>query len=254
MKLYLYERLCEPTSTMNLVLDGQVIDNVTESVAGDVYWRWEDEPDMEPQYLGTGVAGHDLVVPFDLKGREIRLFLISKTGTGDQSVRDIKEAEQTTLSPPLLRDGSSFFDRSADATTAGTSTENLYTYTLPAGSLATNGDKILVEYSGIYTANANQKRLQPKFGSTVLITGDTTNASATDWFIRYYLIRVSNTVVRYNIEFGTNADQLQVDSAEITGLDLDATAYAIDLDARTPTTAGHLTAKLGYGVAMPASL
>jgi len=103
MKLYLYERLCEPTSTMNLVLDGQVGADVTESVAGDVYWRWEDEPTMEPQYLGTGVAGHDLVVPFDLNGREIRLFLVSKTAANRGSVQDIKEAEQTTFAPPALR-------------------------------------------------------------------------------------------------------------------------------------------------------
>lgn len=238
---------------MNLVLDGEPVVDTTESVIGDIYWRWEDEPSMVPEFLATGVAGHDVVVPFDLKGREIRLFLVSKTADGDASVRDIKEAEQTVFTPPLLRDGSSFFERSSDETTSGTTTENLYTYTLPAGSLADDGDKIQVEYAGIYTANTNQKRLQPKFGTNVLITGDTTNASATDWYVRYYLIRVSNTVVRYAVEFGTNADQATIDTGEITGLDLAANTYAIDLDGRTVTSLGELTAKLGYGMAMPAS-
>lgn len=238
---------------MNLVLDGEIVTDETESVAADIYFRWEDEPTMEPEWIGRTTSGHSLVWPVDPKGREMRFFAVSETAAGARSVRDIKEAEQTTFAPPLLRDGSSFFDRSADETTGSTSSENLYTYTLPAGSLAEDGDKILVEYSGVYTANANQKRLQPKFGSTVLITADTTNASATDWFIRYFLIRVSNTIVRYSLEFGTNADQLQVESNEITGLDLAANSYAIDLDGRTPTTAGHLTAKLAYGVAMPAS-
>lgn len=251
--IVLRQRLSNSSVPLNIALSGVVPVDTTDSNTVDVYWRWEDEATMEPEYLANGVAGKNIVVPFDLKGREIRLFMVSRTATGVASVRDVKEAEQITFSPPVLRDGSSFFERSGDETTAGTSTENLYTYTLPAGSLATNGDKILIEYSGIYTANTHNKRLQPKFGTDILITGETTNASATDWMIRYYLIRVSNTVVRFSVEFSTNADQPQVETGEITGLDLAATAYAIDLDARTATSAGEVTAKLGYGVAMPAS-
>ena len=92
-----------PLLPNGLALRGIVDAGETEAVAVKIYWRWEDEPAMEPQYLGTGVAGHDLVVPFDLNGREIRLFLVSKTAANRGSVQDIKEAEQTVYTTPALR-------------------------------------------------------------------------------------------------------------------------------------------------------
>lgn len=98
--LILRRNLAPGTVPNTLALYGVAHSTATESVKFDVYWRFEDEPTMDPQFLGTQTAGYDLVVPLDLKGREIRLFMISKTEKGVESVRDVKEAVQTTFAPP----------------------------------------------------------------------------------------------------------------------------------------------------------
>jgi hypothetical protein len=86
-------------STLNLVLDKYVATSFTPSTVGELWWRWEDDPTMEPQLLGSTAAGTTLAVPFDLQGREIRLFLVSRTATGVRSVQDVREAEQMVFTP-----------------------------------------------------------------------------------------------------------------------------------------------------------
>lgn len=81
-------------------MNGVAVAEETVSTVFYVYWRWDDEPDMKPEYLGTGVAGNSLRVPFELKGRDIRLFLVSQTEDGQRSVANITEAEQVVFSAP----------------------------------------------------------------------------------------------------------------------------------------------------------
>lgn len=84
----------------NLVLDDSVILARTESVEGEIFWRWEDEPETAPQLLGSAAAGKSLSTQFNLQeGRAIRLFLVSKTATGDLSVSDVREAVQVVYDP-----------------------------------------------------------------------------------------------------------------------------------------------------------
>lgn len=243
--------LSESTFAKSLALNGVAVATETLSIIGEIYWRWDDETSMKPEYLGKAVAGHSLRIPFDLQGRSVRLFLISKTGEGRRSVANITEAEQTVFSSPSRPYSSGtwpLFDHYSTETTAGTTQENFYAYTLLAGSLVNNGDKIRVEYSGTFTANTNTKRIFPKFAGTILATGQTSSATATDWTVDYYVIRVSNTVVRFGVEVTTNDAVLAVESGEITGLDLTANDYQIDLDARSVTAAGEVTGLTGYGV------
>lgn len=91
--------LSESTFTKSLALNGVAPDEETTSTVGDIYWRWEDEPDAKQQYLGKAVAGHSLLVPFDLQNRPVRLFLVSKTSDGLKSVANITEAEQLVFTP-----------------------------------------------------------------------------------------------------------------------------------------------------------
>lgn len=99
--------LSEPTFAKSLALNGVASEEETTSTVGDIYWRWEDEPDSKQQYLGKAVAGHSLLVPFDLQNRPIRLFLVSKTADGLKSVANITESEQIVFTPstaPVLAD------------------------------------------------------------------------------------------------------------------------------------------------------
>jgi hypothetical protein len=94
--------LSEPTFAKSLALNGVATADETPSVVGEIHWRWEDEPDMAPEYLGQAVAGHSLLVPFDLKNRPIRLFLNSKTEAGRSAVANITEAEQVLFTPSMV--------------------------------------------------------------------------------------------------------------------------------------------------------
>lgn len=85
---------------VNLVLEGGTPENFTESVSGEVFWRYKDEPDSEPVFLGEAVAGGELVVPFDFKdGRGIELFLISKTAFKSFSATRAVEGFKATFNP-----------------------------------------------------------------------------------------------------------------------------------------------------------
>lgn len=92
-------RLSEPGLPHNIALRGVVDDAATDSVAVQLFWRWDDEPDMKPQPLGKATAGNELAVPFDLKGRSIRVFPISFTAKGDQNVTNLSDAKAKLFNP-----------------------------------------------------------------------------------------------------------------------------------------------------------
>lgn len=106
LQLLLKRPLAEPNVMTNLVLDGIAPFSPSTSYAADIFWRWEDDETMEPQYLGSTAAGFGLTVPFDLKGKSIRLFAIPRTGSGYRTVQSLADAEQTVFSPPASRDSS----------------------------------------------------------------------------------------------------------------------------------------------------
>lgn len=100
IKLILEPNLSEATFSKNIFLDSAVPLSETPSQVGHVYWRWEDEPSMKLEYFGRVVAGHSLRVPFDTKGRDLHLYLVSETADGLRSVQRIEEAVQTVFSAP----------------------------------------------------------------------------------------------------------------------------------------------------------
>lgn len=86
----------------NLVLDDVVRDNPTTSVEGLVFWRYADEPDAEPQLLGAATVGVNFNIPFDFSdGREIELFAVAKTATGEQSAVNPLNGETERFLPNL---------------------------------------------------------------------------------------------------------------------------------------------------------
>lgn len=98
--LILRRKLNTETNEPTMVLNGLAEPVATETVSVKVYWRWEDEPEMTPQFLGETVPGDELVVPFDLGGRSIRLYQIGYTALGRGTDTNMKEAVQTLFEPP----------------------------------------------------------------------------------------------------------------------------------------------------------
>jgi hypothetical protein len=83
----------------NLVIDKYVPTTFTPSTVGEIYWRWEDEPTATPTLLTAQRQDTTVSETFDLGGRAIRLFLVSRTRDGDRSVSDVRLAEQVVFTP-----------------------------------------------------------------------------------------------------------------------------------------------------------
>lgn len=72
-----------------------------------------------------------------------------------------------------------------------------YSYTMPAGTLANDGDSLQIQYYGTTAANANTKRMDINFGgTTVAVNGVTTNPNNLDWIFTVHVIRESATAQR----------------------------------------------------------
>ncbi|MGH9753445.1 MAG: hypothetical protein ACREA2_11735 [Blastocatellia bacterium] len=82
----------------------------------------------------------------------------------------------------------------------GAGLDNLHSFTLPAGSLANDGDYVSVSYGGEFATNANSKRVQVTFGGQVVSNNtQAQNSGAWSYIITY--VRVSSTTVRATGQF-----------------------------------------------------
>lgn len=79
------------------VLD-QVEPVYTTHIVERYYWRWEDEPNGDPQFLGQKKLGTWLFVPFpyDVTVRPIHWYMITTTEHGIDNANDIRRAKQGT--------------------------------------------------------------------------------------------------------------------------------------------------------------
>jgi hypothetical protein len=69
----------------------------------------------------------------------------------------------------------------ADVTSSGTGETDLKTYSLPAGTLSTNGDSVRVTVTGSAIGDTNSKTVRLYFGATVVLTYPITGADDTAW-------------------------------------------------------------------------
>lgn len=98
----------------------------------------------------------------------------------------------------------------------GAGTDDLHTFTLPAGSLKTNGDKISFIYAGDFATNDNDKRIQQLFDGQVLEDFGAFDFDAGVWRITGEFVRVDATHVRGG-SFGMFGEPLVTDEGVIAG-------------------------------------
>lgn len=74
----------------------------TEPMWGEVYGKFDDDPEAEAFYLGSAVAGGTVYASgLALGNRPFRVFLRSKTDKQIEGVTDLRNAEQTVFYPNL---------------------------------------------------------------------------------------------------------------------------------------------------------
>ena len=162
--------------------------------------------------------------------------------------------------------GKSLFDHYTDVGNVGTGEDDLYSDTIPALQLQTNGDKLEAIYSGITVASGTaSRRWRLYFGGTAIFdSGDLYNpVSAGAWALNVSIIRVSSSVVRYscaltisNAVFVSGSVAAVVASVgELTGLTLSNTQVLkiTGEAASTGAATNDIVAKLGYVDYTPAA-
>lgn len=140
-------------------------------------------------------------IPGGSKSGVIVLFTSATTayvlGTGDINYSDLIN-KPTTVSGFSITDGVSVLTQFITTVgNVGTGDDVLHSYSLPAGTLANDGQSIVIESGGQFAANANNKRVRVKFGSTTVL--DTTAlaiSAATDWTARSIITRTGAATQR----------------------------------------------------------
>lgn len=84
----------------------------------------------------------------------------------------------------------------------GAGLDTLHTFTLPANSLATDGDYLNVHYSGIFAANsASTKRVVINFGGVVVSNPGLTDITNCAWNYDIRYVRITSVSVLVSIAF-----------------------------------------------------
>lgn len=87
------------------------------------------------------------------------------------------------------------FDTST-ASNVGAGLDVLHTFSLPAASLAVDGDELDVFYAGTFASNDTDKRVNGFFGGTAYTAPAVLDVDAGAWRLQARIIRLSSTSVR----------------------------------------------------------
>jgi len=103
--------------------------------------------------------------------------------------------------------GTLFVDTTAVGN-VGTGEDDLRSYSVPANTLATNGDYLEFEAGGTILNNANSKRLRAYFGATVIFDSTTTGGiptnTAGNWYMRGKIIQTGAATQKAVVQVSTN--------------------------------------------------
>lgn len=151
------------------------------------------------------------------------------------------------------------FDHFTD-TTVGGAEADIYTDTLVANQFLTNGDKVIGAYGGNFvTVGTELTQLKVYLAGTAIwdSTGVAPSTGTTSWNVDVRLIRVSSTVVRYDVTLNTTGASGFVYSTvgELTGLTLSGTNILkiTGTSSGVNSGSGDIVGKMGYVNYAPAA-
>ena len=130
----------------------------------------------------------------------------------------------------------SLADYYTDLASSGTGATDVGSFTVPANTLANNGDKIWFSFSGNSTTSPNSGSVSVTFGGNVVHTSSTSIGTPANWTRQGFIIRVNSTTIRGStIQGPSNTEYAGYDFT--TGI-----IFKITLQA---ATSGIVTIKLG---------
>lgn len=115
------------------------------------------------------------------------------------------------------------FDHYADVGNVGSGEDDLYSDTIAAGQLASNGDKLDCKFGGIFVNSTSTKDLAVYFGGTKIFdSGALSISTSSSWEVEAMVIRESATVVRCTVKMNSTGASTSAYATytRITGLTL----------------------------------
>lgn len=138
------------------------------------------------------------------------------------------------------------------STTHNDGTEDtLYSFTVPAGRLCRDGDKLVGVWAGEFASTtASPRRLRLRFAGTTILDTFPVTIAASNWRIETTIIREASGVVRCTTAVGIGGGSINVTAPQYlrlaTGVDLSAaTELRLTGTVSSGGTAGDIVAHLG---------
>lgn len=151
--------------------------------------------------------------------------------------------------PPVIMPVQTLADFYTDASNTATPSTVLYNYSMPANTLANNGDKVLAYFNGIADGSINVCNIQLNFGSFGRSL-PTTN-SGIIWSIKFFAIRAGSSEIRYSIEYCVNNQVVSILFDTVSPFAFNSIRQFQIVG--VSTTANNVTAFEGYIQKVPAA-
>jgi hypothetical protein len=159
-----------------------------------------------------------------------------------------------TISEDVTLVNEPIFDYYANVSVGGAETD-IFTDTLTASKLGSNGDKIFASYSGNFvTVGTELTQLKVYFGGTAIwdSTAIAPATGTTSWRVFVEIIRVSGTKIRYSVSLNTTSALgfVYETCGELTGLTLSNTNVLkiTGTSSGVGSGAGDIVGVMGYGL------
>lgn len=149
----------------------------------------------------------------------------------------------------LKRVGAVIAHNIADAPTTGTLIENLYTFVIPANTLASDGESIEIDVALSTAANGNNKTMTIAFGATTMVSSGAIAANAETIQARCHIYRTAAATQkaycshRHSVNATDNADMFGGNRITTPAETLSG-AVNLVVTGTTPTAAADLTARI----------
>lgn len=113
----------------------------------------------------------------------------------------------------------------------GAGTDDLISYTLPAGTLAANGDTLEITCWGTYAANANNKTINVSIDAATEYTTGAIAAVGVSWQVKITYVRLTSTTQTMSITFISGFSALRAEAETSSGAATMANAIVFKLTA-----------------------
>lgn len=135
----------------------------------------------------------------------------------------------------------------ADVAHDGTGTDTFYSYSIPAGTMATDGDRVEFKYVATFAANANNKTILAVYGGTTMYTSGTVAKNGGSVTVEGSVVRTGAATQRFELRVLDDASTTRFPTVSAYGTAAETLSGAVAISFQgTAGAASDIVAKVGY--------